>query len=96
RAGVFRPDALMPPDSRGKLNSRIVSQMEEGHLNHLRLIDDFALDGRPLRRLLENWADNGLIELDEEWMTMTVSGRFWGVNLTQAVIDTAGINFEEN
>jgi coproporphyrinogen III oxidase-like Fe-S oxidoreductase len=63
--------------------------MEQGYLNYLNLMDDFGVEPSLLTALLANWRDQGLIELDGGWLNMTVSGRFWGVNLTQAVIETA-------
>jgi oxygen-independent coproporphyrinogen-3 oxidase len=96
RRGLFLPDALSPPAPNGRLVSFIVEQMEQGYLNHRRLTEDFMADPAPLRLLLENWAENGLMIMDDEWATMTMTGRFWGVNLTQAVIETASRNMKEN
>ncbi|MDR1044347.1 MAG: heme anaerobic degradation radical SAM methyltransferase ChuW/HutW [Candidatus Adiutrix sp.] len=92
----FTPDILSPPRPAGRLTSFIVGQMEQGYLHYRRLAEDFGVDQGLLEPLLVNWAANELIELDGGWLTMTVNGRFWGVNLTQAVVETAGRNFKEN
>ncbi|MDR0882198.1 MAG: heme anaerobic degradation radical SAM methyltransferase ChuW/HutW [Candidatus Adiutrix sp.] len=87
--GDFTPDLLTPPAPNHRLAGLVVEQMEQGYLNYLKLMDDFGVEPGLLTALLANWRDQGLIELDGEWLNMTVSGRFWGVNLTQAVIETA-------
>lgn len=86
--GCFLPDVLSPPPKSNALHSFVVGQMEQGYLNYRRLTEDFAVEAGPLLKLLDNWRENGLIDMDQQWLTMTLVGRFWGVNLTQAIIET--------
>ncbi|UQZ88037.1 heme anaerobic degradation radical SAM methyltransferase ChuW/HutW [Deltaproteobacteria bacterium Smac51] len=94
--GYFSPDALSGPLWSNEISAFIVEQMEQGFLNYRRLVDQFNVNPEPLKALLKNWHENDLVGFDEEWLTMTLNGRFWGVNLTQAVIDTAVNNIKEN
>lgn len=92
----FSPDILRPPTPAGRMTSVIIEQMEQGYLNYRRLAALFGIGLELLEPLVANWNENGLIELDEEGLTMTLSGRFWGVNLTQAVVETAAESIKEN
>lgn len=95
-AGRFAPEMVSPPAPNRLLSSFIVEQMEQGYLNHRQLMERFGVPPEPLGRLMRNWSENELVTIDDEWLTMTLNGRFWGVNLTQAVIETAGHSMKEN
>ncbi|MDR1657179.1 MAG: heme anaerobic degradation radical SAM methyltransferase ChuW/HutW [Deltaproteobacteria bacterium] len=91
--GNFSTDFVTPPSKAGPMISFIVGQMEEGHLDFQELSRRFGVNPGPLERLLSDWHQARLVELGGETMTMTTEGLFWGVNLTQAVIDTTANNF---
>jgi oxygen-independent coproporphyrinogen-3 oxidase len=86
--GRFSPDFLTRPAPSEALASFVVGEMEEGSLD-LRALEAAFGVGRPaLSRLLDNWQEAGLIGIEDDLLTMTVAGRFWGVNLSQAVVVT--------
>jgi oxygen-independent coproporphyrinogen-3 oxidase len=86
---VFVPSFVTYPSPEEALSSAIVAEMEIGTLNYRELFQNFKLDPEPLSSLMHNWAEAGLVVLKNGRLDMTISGRFWGVNLTQAVIDAA-------
>jgi oxygen-independent coproporphyrinogen-3 oxidase len=86
--GEFAPDFVTAPPSSGAIISFIVGEMEEGRLDLRELVSRFGPSPDALARLLDNWVEAGLAEIRDELLTMTVAGRFWGVNLTQAVVET--------
>jgi oxygen-independent coproporphyrinogen-3 oxidase len=90
--GDFSPDFVTAPSPSAPVTSFIVGQMEEGHLDYQELCRRFGVNPGPLERLLSDWRQAGLVELGGETMTMTMAGLFWGVNLTQAVVETAAGN----
>jgi oxygen-independent coproporphyrinogen-3 oxidase len=86
---VFSPSFVTYPSPDEALSSFVVSEMETGSLNLARLFSDFNPDPEPLRNLFQNWEEAGLVSMKGDYLELTLSGRFWGVNLTQAVIDAA-------
>ncbi|MDR2442848.1 MAG: heme anaerobic degradation radical SAM methyltransferase ChuW/HutW [Deltaproteobacteria bacterium] len=92
--GNFDIDFVTSPSPAAPAISFIVGQMEEGYLDFEELNSRFGVNPGPLERLLVNWRESGLVELGGKTMTMTMEGLFWGVNLTQAVVDTAANNLQ--
>lgn len=86
-AGMFMPDALMKPDPKHALNSAIIEQVERGWINNAMLAENCGANRELLDAVLANWEECGLVTAQSEWTELTVSGRFWGVNLTQILID---------
>jgi oxygen-independent coproporphyrinogen-3 oxidase len=86
-AGMFMPDALMKPDLRQTLNSAIIGQVERGWVNKTMLEKESGPNREALYDVLANWEECGLVTARNEWLELTVSGRFWGVNLTQILIE---------
>jgi oxygen-independent coproporphyrinogen-3 oxidase len=86
--GEFSPDFLTRPPCSESLSAFIVGQMEEGYLDLRALRERFGKELSGLERLLDNWQEAGLITAEDDLLTMTVAGRFWGVNLAQATVDT--------
>lgn len=87
QSGVFYPTVMREPDARQKIHSSIVAQMEKGALNYSRLISENHLKSEPLTKVFANWRECGLITMDDQWLDLTVNGKFWGVNITQAIIN---------
>ncbi|MDR2387462.1 MAG: heme anaerobic degradation radical SAM methyltransferase ChuW/HutW [Deltaproteobacteria bacterium] len=87
--GQFGPDFLTLPTGRESLNAFIVGQMELGYLNLKKLFEDQGVKSEAISVLTENWQKAGLIKFNGDHMELTDSGRFWGVNLTQALVITA-------
>ncbi len=83
---MFFPDILKRPDARQKISARIVAQIEKGVCHYGKLIEDFNLKTEPLFSVLKNWEESGLITTGKDWFELTVSGKFWGVNISQALI----------
>jgi oxygen-independent coproporphyrinogen-3 oxidase len=84
----FAPNFVTLPSGHEKLRSLIIGQMERGGLNLADLGESRTKRRAALEFLLDNWREAGLIELDDERLEMTLAGRFWGVNLTQALVVT--------
>jgi oxygen-independent coproporphyrinogen-3 oxidase len=87
-AGVFGPDLLSRPSDTDALDSFVVGQMEEGSLDLKALRERYGPEPPALTRLLDNWQEAGLVGIEDDLLVMTLPGRFWGVNLTQGVVDT--------
>ncbi|MDR0620388.1 MAG: heme anaerobic degradation radical SAM methyltransferase ChuW/HutW [Deltaproteobacteria bacterium] len=85
----FGPDFLTKPTGRESLQSFIVGQMEMGYLNIKRLTGTEGVNPEPIALLADNWHRAGLVRLNGDHMELTDPGRFWGVNLTQALVVTA-------
>jgi len=45
--------------------------------------------------LLDQWERNGLVEMNDGWMELTLAGEFWQVNLCQALIDYFAVVIEK-
>ncbi|MFH2066841.1 MAG: heme anaerobic degradation radical SAM methyltransferase ChuW/HutW [Pseudomonadota bacterium] len=66
----------------------ITGELEEGHLNLSNLDNRFHTGITELfRPLLDQWERAGLVKLRDGWMSLTLAGQFWQVNLAQALID---------
>jgi oxygen-independent coproporphyrinogen-3 oxidase len=89
RKGLFAPDYLTLPTGDESLSSLIVGQMELGFLDLRALSEQEGADPGPIAFLARNWREAGLVELKGDFLELTEAGRFWGVNLTQALVVTA-------
>jgi oxygen-independent coproporphyrinogen-3 oxidase len=87
-AGEFSPDFLVGPPPSDALSSFVVGDMEEGVLDIRALEERFGAVPPAFSRLLDNWQEAGLVSVEDGLVTLTVAGRFWGVNLAQASVDT--------
>ncbi len=45
--------------------------------------------------LLDQWERNGLVEMNDGWMELTLAGEFWQVNLCQELIDYFAVVIEK-
>jgi oxygen-independent coproporphyrinogen-3 oxidase len=87
--GLFAPDMLAPPRPGQEMIGVISEQMEQGYLNQASLVESYSLVPGPIEAILEDWDRNRLMTVEGPRSDMTVSGRFWGVNLTEAVTKIA-------
>jgi oxygen-independent coproporphyrinogen-3 oxidase len=87
--GLFAPDFLTLPSGGEALTGLIVSQLELGRLDLRSLPPFMGSDLSPVLLLAENWQEAGLLEQSGDCLELTEAGRFWGVNLTQAMVVTA-------
>ncbi|MDR3135367.1 MAG: heme anaerobic degradation radical SAM methyltransferase ChuW/HutW [Deltaproteobacteria bacterium] len=85
----FGPDFLTLPTGTESMSALIVSQMELGYLNLKQLFEGESVDPAPISVLANNWREAGLARLKGDCLELTDPGRFWGVNLTQALVVTA-------
>ncbi|MDR1941161.1 MAG: heme anaerobic degradation radical SAM methyltransferase ChuW/HutW [Endomicrobium sp.] len=86
-AGNFSPDSLSAPSEGRLLANKVSEQIENGYLNVSEL---FAIDknfSEKLSPYLENWSKANLIKLNDNYANLTTAGKFWGVNITQAIIN---------
>ncbi|MDR1656805.1 MAG: heme anaerobic degradation radical SAM methyltransferase ChuW/HutW [Deltaproteobacteria bacterium] len=93
--GDFSPSFISRPSKGHHLIGQIIEQMEQGYLEFERLVRKFSFDPRPAKTLMENWSQNGLIEWDDRRLKLTLSGRFWGVNLTEALTKAVTHDYRE-
>ena len=82
---------LMAYPERKPIIDEITGGLEVGHLDLAALEKRHGFDLAGLcAPLLTQWERVGLIERDGPWITLTVAGQFWEVNLAQALIDYCG------
>jgi oxygen-independent coproporphyrinogen-3 oxidase len=82
---------LVYPSYKPLVNT-ITGELESGHLNLSNVEKRFQADITELfRPLLDQWEQAGLIELKDGWISLTLAGQFWQVNLAQALIDYFGM-----
>ncbi|MDR1295905.1 MAG: heme anaerobic degradation radical SAM methyltransferase ChuW/HutW [Deltaproteobacteria bacterium] len=87
--GLFAPDFVTSPDGRETATRLIVGQVERGWL---RLEELFALPDvsrENVELLCRDYAGAGLVEISGDRLDLTPAGRFWGVNITQALVVAA-------
>ncbi len=79
---------MMSPAEDYELYGSIIGQMDLGQLNLSQLRSRYSID---LEDLLEDvfsvWKKKGLIEINGDFLDLTIAGQFWYVNLTQAILD---------
>ena len=47
-----------------------------------------------LKPLFEHWEQNGLVELSEDYLSLTIAGSFWAVSLAQSVIQVLNADYQ--
>ncbi|PIE28296.1 heme anaerobic degradation radical SAM methyltransferase ChuW/HutW [candidate division KSB3 bacterium] len=79
---------LMTPPKHHDFIKFLTGQLELGRIDLRRASRTFQCKLESIYQpLLEQWQRVGLIELDQQgWLTLTLAGEFWQVNLTQALI----------
>ena len=79
---------MMSPPEDYELYNSIIGQMDSGQLNlsQLRTKHDVDLGGL-LEDVFSVWEKKGLIEINGDFLDLTIAGQFWYVNLTQAMLD---------
>ena len=79
---------MMSPPEDYELYSSIIGQMDSGQLNlsQLRSRHDVDLEDL-LKEVFGVWKAKGLIEINGDFLDLTIAGQFWYVNLTQAMLD---------
>lgn len=85
--GNFFPDSLSAPEPGRVIAGKVIEQMEKGYLDTEEIFSFGAGFKQRLAPYIENWQKAKLVETDEKYINLTTAGKFWGVNLTQAVID---------
>lgn len=85
--GSFFPNIVKALDAQQKLHAAVVAEIEKGAFNYGRLFNEHNISREPLHSVMQNWEQCGLVTMTDEWMDLTVNGKFWGVNLTQAIIN---------
>ena len=79
---------LMAYPNEKRMNDSITGGLEVGHLNFAAVKKKHGFDlARVCAPLLSQWERVGLIERDGDWISLTIAGQFWQVNLAQALID---------
>jgi len=68
--------------------SEIIGQMDRGYLDLSSFKSQYNVDlAELLSPLLEAWKEKGLIEINGDYIDLTIAGQFWYINLTQAMLD---------
>ncbi|WP_073604833.1 heme anaerobic degradation radical SAM methyltransferase ChuW/HutW [Vibrio aerogenes] len=68
--------------------AEIKSGMDQGVLSRLRLDEAAGRDlFARLMPLFQVWQENGLVSIEGDYLTLTLAGQFWAVNLAQGMID---------
>lgn len=83
--GLFAPDMLTEPSPRQDLQALVAEQMERGFLHYEDMCMQANLDPDCMQKVLHNWAQCSLAVLEGGRLELTPAGRFWYVNLMQAV-----------
>lgn len=79
---------MMSPVEDYQLYGVIVDQMDAARLNLSKIKSEYAVDLEYLLGdLFAVWEQKGLVELDGDFLDLTVAGQFWYINLTQAMLD---------
>jgi oxygen-independent coproporphyrinogen-3 oxidase len=78
------------------LNKTIAAGFDLGRVNLRRIDREFnGPIEEILTALLDQWQRAGLIDMDDDWLELTVAGQFWHVNLAQLMIDFLRQNLSE-
>lgn len=91
QSGSFYPNIMKAPDIQQKIHANVVAEIEKGAFNYGRLFSEHNISREPLQSVMQNWEQCGLVTMNDDWMDLTVNGKFWGVNLTQAIINILDI-----
>ena len=82
---LFVPEMLTLPSLNRDLQALVAEQMERGFLYYEELCVKANLEPECMQKVLHNWAQCGLVALDSGRLELTPAGKFWYVNLMQAV-----------
>jgi len=78
---------MSPPDDY-ELYADIIGQMDVGRLNLSEIKSRYRVDLEDaLSELFDNWSKKGLIKINDGFLELPITGQFWYVNLTQAMLD---------
>jgi len=78
--------ALRMPENAARM-AELKSAFDRGVLSAQRLNRVFASDlYSQLMPLFEKWQENGLVILEEKYLSLTIAGQFWSVTLVQNLI----------
>ena len=70
------------------LHADIVGQMDTGRLNLAAIRSRYDIDlAEMFKCVFDAWRRKGLARIQDEFLELTVAGRFWYANLTQAILD---------
>ncbi|MFA0120906.1 heme anaerobic degradation radical SAM methyltransferase ChuW/HutW, partial [Vibrio sp. 10N.261.48.A2] len=47
-----------------------------------------------LKPLFSHWEKNGLVDLSEDYLSLTIAGSFWAVSLAQSVIQVLNTEYQ--
>lgn len=86
--------AVYAPATRD-ISAEIKSAFDSGVLSKYRL--DTVYGGalfEPLLPLFSEWQRNGLVQLENEYLSLTVAGQFWSVTLAQNLIQVIEKNYK--
>lgn len=84
---ILLPDMLTKPVPHFKMITFIISQIEQGYLN-LAYIKTYNLSFyNALMKLVKNWEEAGLVYIEKNYMNLTTAGMYWGVNLSQSILN---------
>jgi len=91
-----KPIAMMLSSvARFKLHSEVISQFESGYFDLDQIAQKYDPDlSELLYPLILVWLQNNLVKIHNGIIELTISGQFWYVNLTQAVLDYLEIYYE--
>lgn len=84
---ILLPDMLTKPVSHFKMITFIISQLEQGYLNLAYIKNYNSTFYSALEKVLKNWQEAGLIFIEKDYMNLTTAGMFWGVNLSQSILN---------
>lgn len=65
----------------------VIAQFERGYLHLPGLVSRYDTQLADLQSLLDIWEKHGLVVKNGEFTTLTTAGRFWYVNMTQALLE---------
>jgi anaerobilin synthase len=79
---------LMAPHPMADLDKTIAAGFDLGRINLTQTGSAFPGSAKAiLAPLIEQWQRAGLIQMDGDWLELTMAGQFWHVNLAQLMID---------
>lgn len=79
---------LMSPSPMAELDKTIAAGFDLGRINLKQTGSAFPGSAKTiLAPLIEQWQRAGLIQMDGDWLELTMAGQFWQVNLAQLMID---------
>ncbi|WED27672.1 heme anaerobic degradation radical SAM methyltransferase ChuW/HutW [Vibrio sp. DW001] len=85
--------AFEAPITRG-ISAEVKSAFDQGVLAKHRLDSLYGETlFEALRPLFSAWQNNGLVNLEKEYLTLTVAGQFWSVTLAQNLIEVIENNY---